>query len=134
MRLVLTDSRKQWSVYFDHPLSGALNYVFRLNRALSDLSESTLVDVIFMSQAPSSVNGNPRVQFHLNSTFPGREKYCQRTTGEGPLPDWNVAHEVKKSGLKMWGKYGDLTAKLPLVQLVAGHKNSSTIVVTEKDL
>ena len=30
----------------------------------------SLVDVIFMSQAPSSVHGNPRVQFHLNRRFP----------------------------------------------------------------
>ena len=40
--------------HFDHPLSGAvaLVYVFRLRTALSGMPESSLVGVIFMSQAP----------------------------------------------------------------------------------
>ena len=45
-------------------------YLFRLTAALLNRFKSTLVGVIFMSQASRSVNGNPRVQFHLNRRFP----------------------------------------------------------------
>ena len=48
------------------------------------------------------LRGEPRVQFHLNRRFL-RRKLLSEAAGERPLPDWNVAHGVKKNGPKeMW--------------------------------
>jgi len=61
----------------------------------------SLVDVISMSQRRDPrqyLRGEPRVQFHLNRRFLAR-KLLSGTTGERPLPDWNVAHEVKETAL-----------------------------------
>jgi len=62
--------------HFDHPLSGAvaLVYVFRLRTALSGMPESSLVGVIHLrTKRRNPCLRDPRGQFHLMSTFPGRE-------------------------------------------------------------
>src|SRR5580658_7241777 len=40
--------------------------------------------------------GEPRVQFHLNRRLLASKKLSE-ATGEGPLPSWKLAHEVKKT-------------------------------------
>ncbi len=62
----------------------------------------SLVDVISMSQRRDPrqyLRGEPRVQFHLNTTFPGRENTVRERSGEEPIPNWKLAHRVKESGL-----------------------------------
>jgi len=69
-----------------------MNYVLRLNTALSDQSESSLVDVIFMSHAPSSptvLKGEPESPVSSQSTFPGRENTV-RSGRWKPFPDRKV--------------------------------------------
>ena len=108
---------------FDLPLSGHQPHVFRSGRCsafiiraprrLTDATsglrsfqtrlENSLVDVISMSQRRDPLTGTRESSFtSIDVSWPG--KYCQERAGEEPLPDWNVAHGVKKSGLNRWAR------------------------------
>jgi hypothetical protein len=59
----------------------------RLNNQLRNTPQFPLVQAVY-----------PEVQFHRNTTLPGREKIVRMGPDARPLPDWNVAYRVKGSG------------------------------------
>ena len=71
-----------------------------LEPALSGIPESSLVGVIYMSQRrdPQRIlHGEPESPVSPQSTFPAQEITVRERPDEGPLPDWKLAHGVKKS-------------------------------------